>query len=224
MWPPETMQHLTNPCNADTNLAPTTISGGRAFGSVLRISPERYADGTACTKRRKSKGGAVTEDHETLFHELVHALRQVTRTGGKKAPLNGGLRDHDNFEEFIAVLVTNIYASANGKTGLRGGHRGYRPLPGALEDSFGFFEISTLSFPLIEHFCDVNESFCKPLSEVEATFNPIAAFYQDAAKARRLSEGAKAKERDAHGDALRLLENIPFFPGHDISLEDSMRR
>jgi hypothetical protein len=81
-----------------------------------------------------------------------------------------------------------------------------------------------LSFPLIEHFWDVNESFCKPLSKVEAAFNPIAAYRQDAAKARRLSEGAKAKDRDAHGDALRLLENIPFFPGYDISLEDSMRR
>jgi len=74
VWPPQLMQHLTNPCNADTTTfgpAGHRDLKGRFYRSQLRISPERYSDGSACAKRH----AAVADDHEIFFHELVHALR-----------------------------------------------------------------------------------------------------------------------------------------------------
>ena len=51
---------------------------------------------------------------EALFHELVHAFRMASgkSTDATHAPFTrSGLSDCDNEEEFIAVLVTNIYIS-----------------------------------------------------------------------------------------------------------------
>src|SRR5262249_53425930 len=141
------------------------------------------------------QGGATSEPHETLFHELVHALRQVWRTRWTDATF-GGLTDQTDVEEFIAVLVTNIYASANGKKILRAAHVSHKPLDTSFADSFGVFQLSRMTVPLVEYFCTANKGFCDDLAKVDACFNPIRAFKQDPEKARRYAHNARARSRD----------------------------
>jgi hypothetical protein len=203
------LSYMNNICSA--RATPVRLPRGtRMVDSVVQISPERLAQGTPCATRRR--GGATADDHEILFHELVHAMRMVSDKWGAMNRLGGGLRDQDNFEEFVAVLVTNIYASHNGKPFVRAGHRDHSRMRGDLADSFRFFEISTQAYPLIKQFYADHPNLGALLTTVEVPFNPIWAYWKDADKARRLSEGAKAKRRDATGDALILLESLPFSP------------
>jgi hypothetical protein len=150
-----------------------------------------------------------------LFHELVHALRLLsgTRLPGGGETLSGGLLTHNSVEEFIAILVTNIYASRNHKTTLRGGHYASVPdMTEELEGSFKFFQIGAKAFTLVQDFCNANKDFCEKLSKIEANFNPIKAFYDDPQKARRFSESARAKERDDRGYLFQLLRGVPLSP------------
>lgn len=176
-------------------------SGKRWFYSRVLFSPDRFSRESPCAEKRKQEGGAVADPHETLFHELVHALRQVWRTRWTGVKLGGGLADHTDVEEFIAVLVTNIYASCNGKKILRAGHRGHRPLGGAFVDSFGWFQLGGMTASLVDYFCQHNKEFCDELAKFDAPHNPIRAFKQDPDKARRYANSDKAKLRD--GDVAR---------------------
>lgn len=183
-------------------------SGQRIYLSMVKFSASLYGRRTPCEVCARKQGEALKEPHEVLFHELVHALRMVNGTrlpeGGES--LGGGLRAHNNVEEFIAILVTNIYASRGRKTTLRGGHFvGSPDLPDELEGSFNFFKMGSKAFPLVRDFCEADKFFCEKLSKVEAPFNPIKAFFNDPNKARSLSESARAKDRDARGDAFELL-------------------
>jgi hypothetical protein len=200
MWPPEQMKHLNNPCNAETTVLNMKglhgSSASRIYRAILRISPERYGGQSPCAVRTKGQD-ALNEAHETLFHELVHALRMVSQNRDTTT-LAGGLKGFVMVEEFIAVVVTNIYASANGKTGLRGAELGHGALPQEFMDSFKFFEMGGRTFPIIKQLCTDNADFCKALKTSRANHNPIAAFLTDPDKARRCSESAKARARDAH--------------------------
>jgi hypothetical protein len=156
--------------------------------------------------------GAVGEVHEVMFHELVHVLRTVSRSDIGSAPssisLGGGLRDHSNIEEFLAVLVTNIYASANGKRRLRANHRTHDVLSSHLDGSFEFFSLSEAVFRLVEGFCWGQKEFTQALARIKAPFNPIRAYYHDPARARGLSEGATARSRDAQAKLLAALGQV----------------
>lgn len=194
-------------CNASTFAIATQVADDW-YGSKLRwyysqilFSPDRFGRESPCAEKRRHEGGAVAEPHETLFHELVHALRQVWRTRWTGVKLGGGLADHTDVEEFIAVLVTNIYASCNGKKFLRAGHRGHKRLDPAFVDSFGWFQLGGMTAPLVDYFCTANKEFCDELAKIEAPHNPIRAFKQDPDKARRFANGARAKARD--GDVAR---------------------
>jgi hypothetical protein len=173
----------------------------RWYYSQILFSPDRFGRESPCAEKRRKEGGAVSDPHETLFHELVHALRQVWDTRWTGVKLGGGLADHTDVEEFIAVLVTNIYASCGGKKVLRAGHRGHKPMDKAFVDSFGWFQLGGMTASLVDYFCKHNKAFCDELARIDAPHNPIRAFKQDPDKARRYSNSAKAKSRD--GDVAR---------------------
>ncbi len=193
-------------CNGTAAPAILNPSSGLPIYSILHVSPSRYWEGSTCAKKVKDQGGVVGESHELLFHELVHAFRHVSRAQEdddvQSSPLAGGLLGYRNSEEFIAVLVTNIYASANGKKGLRAGHRDHRVMPDELEGSFKFFQVSSRAFERVDAFCQSNKGFCRALAKIKAPFNPIRAIRTDRDKARRMSDSARARHRDVMGDLL----------------------
>jgi hypothetical protein len=66
----------------------------------------------------KTRGPASDPD-EVLLHELIHASRQVKGVS-RRREVDGG---YDNEEEFIAIMIDNIYLSEKGRTRLRGTHQ-----------------------------------------------------------------------------------------------------
>lgn len=168
--------------------------------SVIRFSPERGRSpcGAELKKRRPA-----SLPNEVLFHELVHSLRRVSgRMKGWKLRNGEALTGFDNIEEFIAILVTNIYISDvtnRYKTGLRADWSSHSPLDAKLADSYRFFLLGTKAFNLVATLCDDNPGFTRMLSKVRAHFNPIAAYHQNR---------NKAFEMAAQGDSERTFEGI----------------
>jgi hypothetical protein len=65
--------------------------------------------------------GPGTGPDEVLLHELVHASRQIGGVARSRAV--GG--KYDNEEEFIAIMIDNIYLSEKNQTQLRAHHDGH---------------------------------------------------------------------------------------------------
>jgi len=174
--------------------------------TVVSFTP--YVCGGRCYRQLRN----VTRNRgyypwETLFHELVHAFREAAGFGWFKR-LSGGLAGYDSREEFIAVLVTNIYMSdpTNKRAdhvGLRRDHADFRKLEPELSDSLGFFQSSEDTFVQVEQFCRENLWFTKHLAEVKATFNPIAAYYHNPDEARKRSKSFEAFRHDFWDRQLR---------------------
>ncbi len=191
-------------CNAETEPHFAATTPIRTDGAIVKASLERFADGSVCAKRAAKQGGAVAEPHEQLFHELVHAFRWSTGTAGIKR-LGGGLKGYKGVEEFIAIMVTNIYASAGGKDVLRADWRSARQLGGAFDGSLEYFRQSSMTYPIVADFYAANKVFCLLLANIKVPFNPIRAFVKDAEKARRYAEGATAKHRDQNLPTSKLI-------------------
>lgn len=161
--------------------------------SVVRFTPE--SGRSACDAEIRKKEPASLS-HEILFHELVHSLR---RTSGRMRywGLKGtDLNRYGRIEEFIAILVTNIFISDvtnRYKTGLRAGWYGKEPLEAELAESYRYFALGTKAFNLIARFCDDNPGFTKMLSGVQAHYNPIAAYYKNRRKAFEIAVNGDAE-------------------------------
>ena len=81
--------------------------------------------------------GPGSQPDEVLCHELVHALR-MTQGKANSIPTDDKMRLYDSEEEFLAVLTTNVYMSANNELLLRASHHGHKPLEAPLDTSEGF--------------------------------------------------------------------------------------
>ena len=187
-------------CNAYVNQRAGRAPDGRPYGAMVYYSPHLFQRGAPCHNDHPGLNGSSLPD-EILLHELVHAFRRVS---GKRARVetDGGLINYDSNEEFIAILVTNIYVTDPTnriKTALRRDHHGFATLEPELAGSFEFFEISLDAFQLVDRLCTDHPGLTKALAGVPAIFNPLAAYYQDKAKAARHSQSARAVVRDAAG-------------------------
>ena len=67
---------------------------------------------------------------EVLFHEMVHASRIMRGVVNKES-----VKRYDNLEEFIAIILTNIFRSEKGLTTFSGNH-GHDVLQGADAENF----------------------------------------------------------------------------------------
>lgn len=132
---------------------------------------------------------------EFLHHELVHAMRQ---TSGKWSPIGlpDELEQYKNWEEFYAVLLTNIYISDDSnsrKSKLLGAYIKRKELEPEFSGSLTFFRRSSFVFPMIDQLCQKYQDYTQALSNVKADFNPIAAYYQDKKAAEKMSNSAGVK-------------------------------
>jgi hypothetical protein len=62
--------------------------------------------------------GPASEADEVLLHELIHASRQVHGVSRRRKVNHG----YDNEEEFLSIMIDNIYLSEKNKHRLRGTH------------------------------------------------------------------------------------------------------
>ncbi|TXL74289.1 hypothetical protein FHP25_17530 [Vineibacter terrae] len=172
---------------------------------TVRYTPGKFTKGGSCAHL---PGKGWTES--ILFHELVHALRDISQSKRRDytgVVMTGGLYRYDTFEEFIAVLCEDIYTSERGNPHmLLGDHRGITPLDPELADSFKFFASGSRTYRFVARFCQENPGFSKLMSQVRASFNPLAAYYKDPQKALRYSSQPSAHERDADGVWGKMFE------------------
>ena len=103
--------------------------------------------------------------HEGLLHELVHAARTLRGLlNRRRAP-----DKMDNWEEFFAVLVANVYASERGRP-LRANHYRTTPLPAQNRDRW-------IRVPLyrqqIERMMRQQPDLSRRLSAIDTEFNPF---------------------------------------------------
>ena len=199
---------VSQACNSQNNgLAHPGVdvaspSKGRHYRAVIEFDPSQYQSGSLCY-RNKHRGDPNLNrgslPNEILFHELFHAVRTLkgTRQGTK---LSGGLALYGNLEEFLAVMVTNIYISELSKhgSGLRSDHTSHRPLSQDLNSSLAFFKSSPQVLPILQKFVVDCRQFCEELCNVKTAFNPIAAVMDKslAPLLVKLGQTNVAKERE----------------------------
>ncbi|TWS94701.1 hypothetical protein [Reyranella sp. CPCC 100927] len=187
-------------CNAEVEKEPEP--GTNILKPTVRYTPGRYGAQGSCGRATGSLGVDLRGlGEKTLFHELVHAFRTVSKSVHQRYRFfrtHGGLYGYSNSEELIAIVATNIFASERGYA-LRFDHRTADPPPRELNGSFEFFATSAQAFLAIEKFCKENAWFTKALSGVSAAYNPLAAYYKDPKRALAYSRKTSALERDTHG-------------------------
>jgi hypothetical protein len=195
-------------CNATINHKTLTRTGWSQ--PVVNYSPDVFTVHGACyASLQKDETSRGLLPDEVLFHELVHALRGTSAQYMSLIPLSGGLKRYESREEFIAVLVTNIYITdptKKSKSGLRRDHIQNTPLEKGLDGSFEFYRSARNAYAQIAQFCNENHGFTKALASVKTRFNPIAAYYQDKEKAYRMSNSAIAYVRD--GDLQGAIDRL----------------
>jgi hypothetical protein len=203
-------------CNAH-GAARISVEGLRQFGGAVKFDPESYLAGSSCyiQKRRDQEKYGFQPD-QILFHELIHALR-----GGARKRLNdpngkglgGGLKRYGTEEEFIAVLLTNIYTAdlTNRTNNLRRDWVGGKRLEHALSTSVGFFQSSTKALALLERFQTDHPELFQAMANVEAPFNPLEAMIKHPQEVRKASQSALAKQRDVSipKQPLGLIKPVP---------------
>jgi hypothetical protein len=152
-------------------------------------------------------GKAESLPHETLHHELVHALRRISGAMLHPFALAGQLRPYDDNEEFLAILATDIFISDvtnHHKSLLRANHQGFKQLDPELADSFRFFSLGLRAFNIIANFCSDNPAYTTALANVQGPFNPIAAYYKNRKKA--FDVAAKGDAEDYFNNSLIPLD------------------
>jgi hypothetical protein len=190
-------------CNGST-VPDVTTKAGKQIKPVVHFWPKAFAKGGACSKYledHKDETGGILPD-ETLFHEFVHAFRMASGKSTVAPIVQGGLLNYEDDEEFIAVLVTNIYLTDplnKSHSSLRRDHISFETLESDLAESFTFFRSSVSTYRLVEKFCKENPAFTKNLAEVKAWFNPIAAYYKDPVQAWIYANSKASEARDAMG-------------------------
>jgi hypothetical protein len=160
---------------------------GTGAGSdyMLDYSPELYG-----------KQGVLKETYpgsgpdELLFHELVHAERSLE---GVMYFMPVGNR-YDNEEEYLAVVLTNIYLSSKGALLLRGNH-----YDGALTSPEKFLDnvqqVDEGPRMLLERFRLRQPTFFDMLAKPGlAKFNPVLQ-YSEELKSGKAAAGALKKPR-----------------------------
>jgi hypothetical protein len=110
-----------------------------------------------------------------LLHELVHVLRGL-QGHQEMTPCLGIARSFRNNEEFICILVQNIYLSERGAPNLRGGHDASQLLP-PLNTSTGFLQNGDIRACVSLAAKAENSLFAYLSAVTRAPFNPIREYW-----------------------------------------------
>ncbi len=104
----------------DESESGSSLGTGKGTATEITFSPGQFASGGTC-----SVGGAGRDADEVLFHELCHAMRYGT---GQRNACFASFAGFRGYEEFVAVLLTNVFSSETRRT-LRRDHEGYNQMP-----------------------------------------------------------------------------------------------
>jgi hypothetical protein len=99
----------------------TPVEGmGRGRASIISFTPSMWTNPGA------GPGGSADQ---ILLHEMLHGYRQLR---GRMLSTAGGMGNYDTFEEYFAIVITNMYlseATGSSTTPLRAHYDGSTTLP-----------------------------------------------------------------------------------------------
>ena len=154
----------------------TLVGDGTGSDVVVNFTPAMWTKGdvTAAFGAANAAGPGVRKE-EILLHEMVHGMRQMTGTARCAAvPDNPGM---DTVEEFMAIVISNVYRSEQNLPGLRADHWGFAALSADLSDSNKFVNNSkdgaTSNSKRLQQLKHEHPQLCENLKKVQATFNPF---------------------------------------------------
>lgn len=149
---------------------------GSGSDSVVNFTPAmwEFSDVSAAFGAGNAGGPGVKKD-EILLHEMVHGMRQMTGTALCAAtPDNPGL---DTVEEFMAIVISNVYRSELGSADLRADHKGFAKLSADLTDAQKFLDKNkdqpTSNLKRMQQLKKEHPRLCENLAKVTAKFNPF---------------------------------------------------
>lgn len=199
---------VENKCNAEGGFPGTRIVDGRWYQGRLLFNPDVFMSGSACHKRAHRSFGK--EPDQVLFHELIHAHRAASWLLPKHETLIAGLSGYQDEEEFLAVVLTNIYISETKGKGLRADYYSYDELKGPLSTSIGFFASSQQVLRILTDFRKDQEYLFDELAKVKANFNPLAAMkdHPDEVEKASYCKASLEREKTAPKAAAAQLERV----------------
>lgn len=120
-------------------------------------------------------GGPGVSKEEILLHEMIHGMRQMSGTARCAAvPDNPGM---DTVEEFMAIVISNVYHSEQNLPGLRRDHWGFLPLSPDQSDPNKFVNDNkdnpTSNYKRLQQLKLEHPRLCENLKKVQARFNPF---------------------------------------------------
>jgi hypothetical protein len=132
-WYKGNEDNLLTPNDERYDLQPPGYKGsGDGSDATIYFSSDIYNPQSNC-----ETGVIATAADEILFHEMIHALREMQAVRNA-VPTEDSVRKYDNEEEFLAIVATNVYISASGGIKLRADHDGHFELKPPLNTSAGF--------------------------------------------------------------------------------------
>jgi len=150
----------------------------RKIGSTIEFTPRVCATGTGCVKDLLARNEYIPSAQTVLFHELAHAMRDITGKIRDTNPVSGGIKDFNNEDEFYTIAVENVFNSDTGGP-IRGSHLGFKKLEPYFADSVKFFELGKSAFALIDKYCTENPAFTKQIGHLHLGFNPFRTYHHD---------------------------------------------
>jgi len=159
-------------------VAPKFAAKGGGSDDIIYFTPGAKDD-----KRCASGSGLCAENpDEILLHEMVHALRDMQGVSNRVPTLT--LR-YKNEEEFLAIVVTNVYISkAKGITFLRPDYRRVGPLQKPWNTSDGFLKDAE-NKDILEYYSKFWQPVFDQLGKVQTAFNPFSKFNTSSTPSKR---------------------------------------
>jgi hypothetical protein len=117
--------------------------------------------------------GAASEADDVLFHEMVHASREMR---GASEPAQAVNQDYDDKEEFLSIVLCNVFLAEKGKHKLRANHHSHAELADPARFLANAQRVTPSPRQLLEQFFTEQQEFFKALagiSEQDAWWNPI---------------------------------------------------
>jgi hypothetical protein len=150
-------------------VAPKYAAKGGGSDTIIYFTPGAKGD-KSCAN---GSGLCADNPDEVLLHEMVHALRDMQ---GLFNPVPTVTLRYMNEEEFLAIVVTNVYISkAKGKTFLRPDYRRVGPLQAPSNTSDGFLK-DTENKDILDYYSKFWQPVFDQLGKVQTDFNPFSKF------------------------------------------------
>jgi hypothetical protein len=149
------------------------VGKGGGSDSDVSFTPLMF---TKYCKQHKNGHRSGAQPDEVLFHEMVHATRQMR---GIFNPLPLGFL-YDTEEEFFAILLANIYASETGRPiDLRSDHHGFEHLtPDTNAKFLPKRDMTDYRYRLVSKLVHEEPRMALELRNIGCLFNPIRRYYE----------------------------------------------